>query len=129
MKNLFFVGFGNIINPVLSLADRNVYNIPMLLMIGWRGEPGRHDEPQHLVQGKIMSSLLDDLNIPFEVCNNFGFVRKLSELELKLSEPADECACCPVKTLKINQSSSIFSCPDSGDFSRKYSRLLYVLCC
>jgi phosphonopyruvate decarboxylase len=59
-------GFGNIVNPLLSLADVKVYSIPMLLLIGWRGEPGKRDEPQHMVQGKIMSSMLADMNIHFE---------------------------------------------------------------
>ncbi|MDB2318929.1 phosphonopyruvate decarboxylase [Gammaproteobacteria bacterium] len=52
-------GFGNAINPLLSLADHNVYAIPMLLMVGWRGEPGINDEPQHLKQGKIMEQLIE----------------------------------------------------------------------
>jgi phosphoenolpyruvate mutase len=46
-------GLGNIVNPVLSLADPKVYSIPMLLIIGWRGEPGKKDEPQHQVQGRV----------------------------------------------------------------------------
>lgn len=51
-------GFGNAVNPLLSLAHPKVYSIPMLLLIGWRGEPGKKDEPQHMVQGKVMTSLL-----------------------------------------------------------------------
>jgi phosphonopyruvate decarboxylase len=58
-------GIGNAINPLLSLADGEVYGIPMLVMIGWRGEPGIHDEPQHLKQGRIMSKLLESLEIPY----------------------------------------------------------------
>ena len=46
-------GIGNAINPLLSLADEEVYNIPILLLIGWRGEPGLKDEPQHKKQGEI----------------------------------------------------------------------------
>ena len=64
-------GFGNSVNPLLSLADPKVYSIPMLLMIGWRGEPGKKDEPQHIVQGKVMSSLLTDMNIAFEVLPDY----------------------------------------------------------
>lgn len=64
-------GFGNTINPLLSLCDPKVYSIPMLLLIGWRGEPGKKDEPQHLVQGKVMSSLLADMNIQFEVLPDY----------------------------------------------------------
>eukprot|EP00462_Mataza_sp_D1_P016908 CAMPEP_0175173276 /NCGR_PEP_ID=MMETSP0087-20121206/31952_1 /TAXON_ID=136419 /ORGANISM="Unknown Unknown, Strain D1" /LENGTH=382 /DNA_ID=CAMNT_0016464547 /DNA_START=59 /DNA_END=1207 /DNA_ORIENTATION=- len=64
-------GFGNTVNPLLSLADPKVYKIPMLLLIGWRGEPGKKDEPQHMVQGKVMSSLLADMGIQFEVLPDY----------------------------------------------------------
>jgi len=60
-------GLGNIINPLLSLADRDVYSIPMLLMIGWRGESGVKDEPQHKKQGRITLDLLQTMGIPYEV--------------------------------------------------------------
>ena len=46
-------GEGNIINPVASLTNEKVYNIPEIFVIGWRGEPGVHDEPQHIYQGEI----------------------------------------------------------------------------
>ena len=58
-------GIGNAINPLLSLADREVFSIPILLMIGWRGEPGVKDEPQHVKQGRIMPELLDALELPW----------------------------------------------------------------
>lgn len=60
-------GIGNAVNPLLSLADEKVYSIPMLLMIGWRGEPGVHDEPQHVKQGAVTLELLDALDIPWLV--------------------------------------------------------------
>ncbi len=60
-------GLGNAVNPLLSLADADVYSIPMLLMIGWRGEPGVHDEPQHVKQGRVTLALLDAMEIPHVV--------------------------------------------------------------
>ena len=60
-------GEGNIINPLASLTDKEVYNIPVLLVIGWRGRPGGHDEPQHVKQGRVTLSLLDTMEIPYEV--------------------------------------------------------------
>lgn len=60
-------GLGNATNPLASLADKEVYAIPMLLIIGWRGEPGVHDEPQHIKQGKITGKLLEVLDIPYAV--------------------------------------------------------------
>ncbi|KJE93847.1 thiamine pyrophosphate enzyme [Capsaspora owczarzaki ATCC 30864] len=64
-------GLGNIVNPLMSLAVPEVYSIPMLLLIGWRGEPGKKDEPQHLVQGQATPGLLASLNIPFQVLPDF----------------------------------------------------------
>jgi phosphonopyruvate decarboxylase len=60
-------GLGNAINPLLSLCDAAVYRIPALLIIGWRGEPGVHDEPQHITQGRIQKALLDALELPHAV--------------------------------------------------------------
>ncbi|MBT8036540.1 MAG: phosphonopyruvate decarboxylase [Verrucomicrobiae bacterium] len=60
-------GYGNTVNPLLSLADPKVYSIPMLLMIGWRGEPGIKDEPQHVKQGEVTLELLDVMGIPYEI--------------------------------------------------------------
>lgn len=60
-------GEGNIINPLASLTDKEVYNIPVLLLIGWRGRPGLHDEPQHVKQGKITTGLLNVMGINYEV--------------------------------------------------------------
>ena len=56
-------GQGNIVNPVASLLNDKVYAIPMIFVVGWRGEPGVHDEPQHVFQGEITVKLLDDLDI------------------------------------------------------------------
>lgn len=60
-------GQGNAVNPLCSLADPDVYSIPMLLLVGWRGEPGVKDEPQHVKQGKVTVSLFETLGIPTEV--------------------------------------------------------------
>ena len=60
-------GEGNTINPLASLTDKEVYNIPVLLIIGWRGRPGVHDEPQHVKQGKVTTGLLDVMGISYEV--------------------------------------------------------------
>ena len=60
-------GLGNTINPLLSLTDKEVYNMPVLLVIGWRGEPNVHDEPQHIKQGKVTIPLLDCMGIRNEI--------------------------------------------------------------
>lgn len=60
-------GEGNAINPLASLTDREVYDIPVLLLIGWRGRPGIKDEPQHVKQGRITTALLDVMGISYDV--------------------------------------------------------------
>lgn len=63
-------GEGNMVNPLMSIADPDVYSIPMLIVIGWRGEPGVHDEPQHVKQGKVTCDLLDAMKVPYEVLSD-----------------------------------------------------------
>ena len=60
-------GLGNAINPLLSLASPEVYSVPMLLIIGWRGEQGVKDEPQHVHQGRVTPDLLSAMDIPYIV--------------------------------------------------------------
>ena len=63
-------GEGNIINPLASLTDKEVYNIPVLLLIGWRGRPGVHDEPQHIKQGKVTTGLLNTMGINYDILSS-----------------------------------------------------------
>ncbi|MPX98252.1 phosphonopyruvate decarboxylase, partial [Salinivibrio sp. VYel6] len=60
-------GLGNTINPLTSITDKDVYQIPMLLVVGWRGEPSVKDEPQHVKQGKITPEQLELLDIPYRI--------------------------------------------------------------
>ena len=76
-------GEGNIINPLASLTDQEVYNIPVLLLIGWRGRPGVHDEPQHVKQGKVTTGLLNVMGVNYEV---------LSKEEEKASKQLEKAA-------------------------------------
>ena len=85
-------GQGNAVNPLASLADPDVYSIPMLLVIGWRGMPGVHDEPQHVKQGKITLELMKTLGIPTEVlpettAKACACVKKLLKKAVKESRP------------------------------------------
>lgn len=60
-------GQGNVVNPVASLMNDKVYGIPCLFIVGWRGEPGVHDEPQHIYQGEVTLKLLEDMDIAYFV--------------------------------------------------------------
>lgn len=63
-------GLGNTVNPLVSLNAPEVYGLPVLLMIGWRGEPGVKDEPQHIKQGRITPAMLDVMDIPWQVLDS-----------------------------------------------------------
>lgn len=76
-------GLGNIVNPVASLLNEKVYGIPCLFIVGWRGEPGVHDEPQHIFQGEITLSLLENLDIPAFVIDK---ATTPEQVEAKLAE-------------------------------------------
>ncbi|CAM3557725.1 phosphonopyruvate decarboxylase [Stackebrandtia soli] len=60
-------GFGNTVNPLLSLADADVYGIPMLIVVGWRGQPGVKDEPQHVKQGRVQRELVEAMDLPWSI--------------------------------------------------------------
>jgi len=60
-------GMGNSMNPLISLTDKCIYSIPMVILIGWRGQPGSGDWPQHQRQGELSPVLLDALNIPYKI--------------------------------------------------------------
>lgn len=78
-------GLGNAVNPLLSLADPAVYSIPMLLLIGWRGEPGVKDEPQHKRQGELTLPLLETLGIPYLVIDG-----RCSDMEIIIERAVKE---------------------------------------
>ena len=80
-------GLGNLVNPLTSLTDKKMYGIPALLIIGWRGEPGLKDEPQHSVMGTITPALLNLLHIPFIVLKKGGD----REWRISVTEAVDAC--------------------------------------
>ena len=85
-------GLGNIVNPLLSLADSEVYSIPMLIMIGWRGMPGVKDEPQHKKQGRVQNKLLEAMDTPYEILspdteNIYALIKTLKEKAVNMSAP------------------------------------------
>ena len=74
-------GEGNVVNPIASLTSDKVYAIPIIYIVGWRGEPGVHDEPQHIFQGEITLKLLEDLDIKYFVVSK---ETKVNEIEDKM---------------------------------------------
>jgi len=77
-------GLGNAINPIISLAHKKVFNIPLFLIVGWRGELGNDvkDEPQHIKQGEVTKNFLDNLDIVYEIIDeNSNFDEKILKLK------------------------------------------------
>lgn len=83
-------GLGNIINPLASIANREVYGIPMLFVVGWRGEPGKKDEPQHIYQGKVTCELLEVMDVPYSVIDDATTQAQMKEILAKAKEVMDE---------------------------------------
>ena len=73
-------GLGNSINPIISIAHKNVYKIPLFLIIGWRGAPQLKDEPQHLAQGKITRQILKLCGIKYSILDNDSDFREVKKL-------------------------------------------------
>ncbi len=86
-------GEGNIINPVASLLNDKVYAIPVIFIVGWRGEPGIHDEPQHIYQGEVTIKLLEDMDIATFVIGkettDEEIIKKMTEFRALLSKGKD----------------------------------------
>ena len=81
-------GLGNAVNPLMSLTDKEVYNIPLLLLVGWRGEPGVKDEPQHIKQGKVTLPLLEAMGIKYAIMsqNETEFLSHLNYANFYMNE-------------------------------------------
>ena len=92
-------GLGNAINPLISIANKNVYNIPMLLLIGWRGAPLLKDEPQHIEKGKITTNLLRLLRIKYCILDAKKDLKKLNKL---IKNSKKNIIACLIKDKKLN---------------------------
>lgn len=82
-------GLGNAINPLLSLVDKEVYKIPMLFMVGWRGEPGVKDEPQHKKQGEVTLALLDAMQVAYTILDEEEYAA-LEQIENVIKQVENE---------------------------------------
>lgn len=112
-------GLGNAVNPLTSLTDREVYKVPMLLVIGWRGEPGIKDEPQHIKQGYITLSQLDVLGIPYLILDaNSDLSSILDSAFISLHQNNTPVALV-VRKDTFSKYNTSFNRKDISDFSRE----------
>ena len=96
-------GLGNAINPLISVAHRKVYSIPMILLIGWRGSPNVKDEPQHKVKGAITKKLLKLMDIKYCLLKNKDDLKKLNKIIEVSKKSKKPVACLIEKNNLINQ--------------------------
>ncbi len=95
-------GLGNAINPLISIAEKTVYNIPLVMLIGWRGYPGSKDEPQHIAKGKITREILKLLNIKYLILNDEKDISKVSKL-ISFSKKSNQPVAILVKNKILDQ--------------------------
>ena len=99
-------GLSNALNPLISIAHKKVYSIPLILIIGWRGSPRVKDEPQHNVKGKITEQILELLNIKYTILRSNSDLNKFDK-QVKLAKKNKSIVACLIEqgTLKKNKKS------------------------
>ena len=97
-------GLSNALNPLISIAHKKVYSIPLILIIGWRGSPKVKDEPQHNVKGKITESILKLLNIRYTIIRNNSDLKKFDK-QIKIAKKNSTIVACLIEqgTLEKNK--------------------------
>ena len=111
-------GLGNIVNPLTSIANTEVYGIPMLFIIGWRGEPGVHDDPQHKFMGQVTDKLCEVLDIPYSVIDKETTDDELSAILAKASSVMAEC-----RQYAIIVKKGTFEKRAGGGYSNEYTMI------
>ena len=116
-------GFGNAINPITSLADKSVFSIPMLIMLGWRGEPETNDAIQHQKDGQIQISLIESLGIPYTILsNNSNNLEDQIDNSVKLAEEQSSPFFLLVRRNSFEKSRHKLAYPKiESDMSREYA--------
>ncbi|MBO4681934.1 MAG: phosphonopyruvate decarboxylase [Clostridiales bacterium] len=109
-------GEGNIINPLASLVNDKVYAIPMIFIVGWRGEPGTKDEPQHIYQGIVTRTLLDDMDV-----KNFVITKETTEDEVKAAMDEFKPVLAAGKQVAFVVSKGALSFDGKVDYKNSYS--------
>ena len=105
-------GLGNATDPLTNLSNKEVYGIPLILLIGWRGHPKFKDEPQHEIQGKILKNTLKSYNIPNVELKNENSYKKISKLILKCKKES--------RTVAILVNKQTFDNSDTNLLNKKY---------
>ena len=95
-------GLSNALNPLISIADKKVYSIPLILIVGWRGSPKTKDEPQHNVKGKITENLLKLLKIKYTIIRSPRDLIKFNK-HIKIAKKNNEVVACLIERGTLNK--------------------------
>jgi len=95
-------GLSNALNPLISIAHKEVYSIPLILIIGWRGSPRIKDEPQHNVKGKITESILKLLNIKYTIIRSSNDLKKFDK-QIKIAKKKSTIVACLIEQGKLEK--------------------------
>ena len=99
-------GLSNALNPLISIAHKKVYSIPLILIIGWRGSPRIKDEPQHNVKGKITEQLLKLLNIKYTILRNHSDLKRFDK-QIKIAKKNKQIVACLIEKGTLEKRKSI----------------------
>ena len=110
-------GLSNALNPLISIAHKKVYSIPLVLIIGWRGSPAAKDEPQHNVKGKITKELLNLLNINFTILRTNSDLKKFDK-KIKLAKKNKSIVACLIEQGTLEKSKNKISKKDFYDLDK-----------
>jgi len=106
-------GLSNAFNPLISIADKKVYSIPLILIIGWRGSPRLNDEPQHNVKGKITENILKLLNVKYTILRSNADLNKFDK-QIKTAKKNNSIVACLIeqgtleKIKKVNRKKDFY---------------------
>tara|TARA_B100000035_G_C21028588_1_gene567303 strand:+ start:1824 stop:2924 length:1101 start_codon:yes stop_codon:yes gene_type:complete len=112
-------GLANAINPLISIANKRVYSIPLILVIGWRGSPKKNDEPQHEEKGKITCQILKLLNIRYSVLRNEKDLIKFNK-QIKDAKKNSEVVACLIEQGTLKKSKNNLKIKDTFKLDKQY---------
>ena len=99
-------GLSNALNPLISVAHKKVYSIPLILIIGWRGSPRIKDEPQHNVKGKITKKLLKLLNIQYTIIRSYSDLKRFDK-QIKFAKKNKSIVACLIEQGSLEKNNNL----------------------
>ena len=117
-------GLSNALNPLISIAHKKVYSLPLILIIGWRGSPRIKDEPQHNVKGEITESILKLLNIKYTILRSNNDLKKFDK-QIKIAKKKSSIVACLIEQGTLEKIKKV---NEKKDFYLKSWRVCHPVC-